>query len=203
MDPIEPFLQADRRADYALSVEATSALFSRAGVPRSPRTVMRYCANGHLDCQKVDTERNEKYLVSRESVDRKIQELPQAISMLTRPDASDRDTAGHDSSQRDTSHQDETAAQLEARVRELEAEIIDLRITNRAKDQFIEAIRHERTSFLEQLTAASREIGQLETRIRLALNSGTPPASPNDAQIDDDVGYPHDALSETPPSVVQ
>jgi integrase len=57
---------------YLLSVEQASELFSSAGTPRSPRTIMRYCAGGHLDAIKVDTDHGEKYLISPESIDRRI-----------------------------------------------------------------------------------------------------------------------------------
>ena len=38
------------QARNTLSVDETSVIFADAGVPRSVRTVQRYCKNGHLDC---------------------------------------------------------------------------------------------------------------------------------------------------------
>lgn len=127
--------------DFSLSVEEASALCFEAGVPRSPRTLMRYCAHGHLDCSKVDTERNEKYLISRSSLERRIQELLQVAT--TGHVESQRDTTRHDAPSRDTSRSDEQSTELEEKVKQLEAENLDLKITNRAKDQLI---RSERTS---------------------------------------------------------
>ena len=52
-----------------------------------------------------------------------------------------------------------------ARVRELEKENMDLKITNRAKDFFIEQLHKERDGFFDQLLSASRKVGELETRL--------------------------------------
>jgi len=193
----------DATIDDSITVEQASALFSDAGVPRSPRTVMRYCAHGHLDCRKIDTERNEKYLVSQESLDRRINELLQVNASTARHDTSERDTTRRDSTQRDTSRNDEDNQGLEGRVKELEAENLDLKITNRAKDQFIEMARQNRESLLEKLTSATRTIGQLETRIRLALGSGAQKnAATDDTRLDEELGYPHDATSDSASPVV-
>jgi hypothetical protein len=50
-------------------------------------------------------------------------------------------------------------------VRALEAEVMDLKITNLAKGQFIEQLRQERSEMLAQLTASARRVGQLETKL--------------------------------------
>ena len=34
-------------SDYSLSIEGALALCARAGLPRTPRTIQRYCANGN------------------------------------------------------------------------------------------------------------------------------------------------------------
>src|SRR4051794_8269736 len=48
-------------SDYSLSIEDALALYTRAGLPRTPRTIQRYCANGHLDCRRVEIPYGEKY----------------------------------------------------------------------------------------------------------------------------------------------
>src|SRR5437588_3191160 len=81
-DQIDSGQDMSRQLDpskYTLSAEEASRLFSNAGVPRSPRTIDRYCKSGHLVCKKIDTERNEKYLITRESVIARIKEVQQAI----------------------------------------------------------------------------------------------------------------------------
>src|SRR3954453_90202 len=54
--------------DYSLSIEDALVLYERAGLPRTPRTVQRYCANGHLDCRRVEIPYGEKYLITPVSV---------------------------------------------------------------------------------------------------------------------------------------
>jgi chromosome segregation ATPase len=52
------------------------------------------------------------------------------------------------------------------RVRELEKEVMDLKITNRGKDYFIEQLQKERDGVLNQIAGLSRQVGQLETQVR-------------------------------------
>ena len=52
------------------------------------------------------------------------------------------------------------------RSQELEREIRDLKITNRAKDMFIEQLKGERAGFFEQLLSTNRTLGQLETKLQ-------------------------------------
>ena len=54
--------------DYTLSIEDAVALYERAGLPRTPRTIQRYCANGHLDCRRVEIPYGEKYLITPASI---------------------------------------------------------------------------------------------------------------------------------------
>ncbi len=51
------------------------------------------------------------------------------------------------------------------RVCEMEQEILDLKITNRAKDQVIDHFRAERKQIIDQLLNASRRVGELETKL--------------------------------------
>src|SRR5438094_339561 len=122
---------------YTLTAEEASRLFINAEVPRSPRTIDRYCKSGHLVCMKVDTERNEKYLITSESVGARIKELqqvPPSGHVETQPDMSRHDESRPDMSRHDSIH-NQTAIdekrKLEERLAELERENTDLKITNR------------------------------------------------------------------------
>src|SRR3954452_3589889 len=44
-------------SDYTLTVEQASELFALGGVPRSIRSVQRFCRKGHLDAITLDTDR--------------------------------------------------------------------------------------------------------------------------------------------------
>src|SRR4051794_37624860 len=43
-------------SDYSLSIEDALALYARAGLPRTPRTIQRYCANGQGEALELEIE---------------------------------------------------------------------------------------------------------------------------------------------------
>jgi hypothetical protein len=178
-------------ARYSLTVEEASFRFVNAGVPRSPRTVIRYCTRGHLDCVEVDTERNEKYLVRQESVTRRIEEIRQAYP--SRRDATGLDTTGSVATHRDTRRDVEETA-LQERIEELERENLDLKIANRAKDQFLTMAKEQLTGLHQEVKEQAYRLGELETRLRLAApREGRPSHG-----IEGEAGYPQ-ASASTPP----
>lgn len=67
------------RARFTLSVKQSTELFADAGVPRSARAITRYCKQGEIDFIPVDTERNAKWLLDRQSVERRIEQLRQSV----------------------------------------------------------------------------------------------------------------------------
>lgn len=59
-------------SDYSLSIEDALARYEAAGVPRTPRSIQRYCAKGDLECHRVETPFGVKFLITPASVDRHI-----------------------------------------------------------------------------------------------------------------------------------
>src|SRR4051812_25550543 len=59
-------------SDYSLSIDDALARYEAAGVPRTPRSIQRYCAKGDLDCHRVETPFGVKFLITPASVDRHI-----------------------------------------------------------------------------------------------------------------------------------
>src|SRR4051794_40902305 len=59
-------------SEFTLSIEEALERYARAGLPRTPRSVQRYCAKGHLDCRLIETSFGEKYLITPASVDKHI-----------------------------------------------------------------------------------------------------------------------------------
>ena len=77
-------------------------------------------------------------------------------------------------------------------MRELEKEVFDLKITNRAKDFFIaqfqkerETFAEERREYVERLMTFNRKVGELETKL---LQLGAPDAVAADDQKGTEVG---------------
>ncbi len=66
-------------ASYSLTIEEAAQLFADAGVPRSVTTITRFCRLGDLDCIRVDTERHFKWMVERNSVEKRITQIKQAL----------------------------------------------------------------------------------------------------------------------------
>ena len=73
-------------SDFTLTIDEALERYGRAGLPRTPRSVQRYCAKGHLECRLIETQFGEKYLISPESVDKHIayiEEVRQARQVPT------------------------------------------------------------------------------------------------------------------------
>ena len=65
----------DTDKDFSLSLEQAAELYARAGHPRTPRSLQRYCVIGHLEARKIATMTGDKYLVTPQSVARHIAQI--------------------------------------------------------------------------------------------------------------------------------
>ena len=77
-------------SEFTLTIDDALERYARAGLPRTPRSVQRYCAKGHLDCRRIETQFGEKYLISPASVDKHIAYIEEV-----RPVATSRDVPRH------------------------------------------------------------------------------------------------------------
>ena len=77
-------------SDFTLTIDEALERYSRAGLPRTPRSIQRYCAKGHLDCRRIETQFGEKYLISPASIDKHIGYIEEV-----RPAATGRDEPRH------------------------------------------------------------------------------------------------------------
>jgi hypothetical protein len=59
-------------SEFTLTIDEALERYARAGLPRTPRSIQRYCAKGHLECRLIETSFGEKYLISPESIDKQI-----------------------------------------------------------------------------------------------------------------------------------
>ena len=57
--------------EFILTIDEALERYARAGLPRTPRSVQRYCAKGHLQCRLIETSFGEKYLITPDSVERR------------------------------------------------------------------------------------------------------------------------------------
>ena len=58
--------------EYSLTIDDAAAMYERAGLPRTLRSIQRYCAKGDLDAHRVETAYGEKFLITPASVKKHI-----------------------------------------------------------------------------------------------------------------------------------
>jgi hypothetical protein len=75
-------------SEFTLTIDDALERYARAGLPRTPRSVQRYCAKGHLDCRRIETQFSEKYLISPSSVDKHIAYIEEVRPVATSRDLS-------------------------------------------------------------------------------------------------------------------
>src|ERR1700676_1094258 len=71
IDTSRPVATSDD-SEFTLTIDDALALYAAAGIPRTPRSIQRYCAKQHLSSRRVETEFGEKYLITRTSVEKHI-----------------------------------------------------------------------------------------------------------------------------------
>src|ERR1700689_4335301 len=70
-------------SEFTLTIDGALERYARAGLPRTPRSVQRYCAKGHLDSRRIETQFGEKYLISPASVDKHIAYIEEVRPVAT------------------------------------------------------------------------------------------------------------------------
>jgi len=131
-------------SDFTLTIDEAVERYGRAGLPRTPRSIQRYCARGHLDCRRIETQFGEKYLISPSSIDKHIAYIeevrPVAISRdVPRPVATDvLDNESRDELRHDTAATADLSRQVAPRyIERLEGENEFLRQQIGVKDNQI------------------------------------------------------------------
>jgi hypothetical protein len=75
-------------SDFTLTIDEALERYSHAGLPRTPRSIQRYCAKGHLDCRRIETSFGEKYLISPGSIAKHIAYIEEVRPVATSRDGS-------------------------------------------------------------------------------------------------------------------
>ena len=71
-------------SEFTLTVDDALLLYAEAGIPRTPRSVQRYCGNEHLSARRVETEFGEKFLITRASVEKHIAYIKEVTPTTSR-----------------------------------------------------------------------------------------------------------------------
>lgn len=174
-----------------LNVKDASLYCTYRGLPRSPKSIRRWCAGGDIDAEKRPNGRTEQWFIKRESLEIKIKEelefLKQLEHSLSQPENATRHTAdvsafdrvradvsGHKRSQADTSERERTHpdAQNQPQIRDLEDQILLLKNDIKWRDQLLKDQKNINIVLMDEVKGQSRYIGHLETNV-LRLGGST------------------------------
>lgn len=175
---------AVRKPSHFLTTREVARLFETAGVARTERSITNWCLPNRtgiarLDCYFDPNER--KYFITPESVNQAIGE-EQAKAARTAPQPAPEPSNPEPPNRAESSARSKTAAndtdESSDDLRSLRQENLDLKITNRAKDMFIDQLQSERAAFaaerqtyVDKLLSSNHRVGQLEARM-LQLSEG-------------------------------
>ena len=135
-------------SDFTLTIEDALALYAAAGIPRTPRSIQRYCAKQHLSSRRIETEFGEKYMITRASVEKHIayirevtpatsRDVPRPVATTVAAENKD-DTQRHETQNADDqSRHVATGPDLSRYVERLEGDIDFLRGQMDVKDNQI------------------------------------------------------------------
>lgn len=196
---------SERKENHTLTVREVARMFEDAGVARTERSIINWCqpdkhGGCRLDCYFDQNER--KYFITPQSVERAIEEERAKSRTDGVPSASGATTGSMLNPSETGSEKQEKVGrdhiEHEKRMKELEQEVMDLKITNKAKDYFIDQLKGDREHFIQerehriqQLVEGSQTIGELKTRL-LQLEAPQPRESLSGVVREARFEEPHD-----------
>ncbi len=157
-------------SDFSLSIEEALERYTHAGHPRTPRSIQRYCAKGHLQCRLVETGFGEKYVIAPNSVDKHIAYIEEVTPVTGRATsrhvATSRTIEDNNNQLPKEPRQDATSPDLSRYVARVEGENEFLRQQITVKDDQI-----------KDLTERARETNHLIAGLQKMLSPllGSPP----------------------------
>ena len=154
---------SERGENHTLTVREVARIFEAEGVARTERSIVNWCQPNRTGIARLDSyfDPNErKYFITPQSVEQAVTEEKAKADKtpISEPVGNIRKDA--ERSAAPFPHAPENRE-----IMELENEIRDLQITNKAKDIVIGQMQKERNGFYDQLLAANRKMGELETKL--------------------------------------
>ncbi len=143
-------------SEFSLSIDEAVERYARAGLPRTPRSIQRYCAKGHLDCRRVETTIGERWLITPSSVDKHIAYIEEV-----RPVATGLDTSRQVATDGGVINQEHAHAGAAATD--------DDKSRQAASDgdsKYVAALERENEFLRGQITVKDTQIGELTQRAR-------------------------------------
>jgi hypothetical protein len=149
-------------SDYSLSIEDALARYEAAGLPRTTRSIQRYCAKGHLDAHRIETPFGEKFLITPASVERHI-----AYINEVRPVATSRDVPRHAATNVAAENKDEEPRQRAATGTDeprQPATTPDLSRLVAAEDRYVARLESENGFLRSQVAVKDKQIAEMLER---------------------------------------
>ena len=175
-------------SEFTLTIDDALSLYAEARIPRTPRSVQRYCAKEHLSCRLIETEIGEKYLITRASVEKHIAYIKE-VTPATSRDVTRRSATIVAAENNEATHQREvatpadgprpvaTSPDLSHYVARLEGDIQFLRGQMEAKD-----------SQIKEATERARETNVLIAGLQKMLSPLL--AAPKERRDEPEDGFP-------------
>lgn len=154
---------SERSENHTLTVREAAKKFEEAGVARTERSIINWCQPNRQGISRLDGyfDPNErKYYITPQSVELAIAEEKAKADKT--PVSEPFGSVRKDAERAEPAYPNDPESR---EIEEMENEIRDLQITNKAKDIVIGQMQKERTGFFDQLLAASRKVGELETKL--------------------------------------
>lgn len=162
-----------------------SYLSQKLKLPRSTKSLRRWCAQEELEAQKRQTRHGEKWFIDRESLEIKIQEELEFLKHSEKPlphseysAGHGADTSGHDRTRPDVSahertradkgaHEDGQDADVSggARMQDLRDQVMLLKHDIQWRDKLLKDQKNANLILMDELKGQSRYIGHLETKV--------------------------------------
>jgi hypothetical protein len=142
-------------SDFTLSIEEALERYAQAGRPRTPRSVQRYCAKGHLQCRLVETSFGEKYLIAPDSVDKHIAYIEEVTP-------TGRDQTRHAATSRDSQAQENSISKEATTSADQSRQVA----TSPDLSRYVARVEGENEFLREQITVKDEQIKDLTERAR-------------------------------------
>jgi hypothetical protein len=145
-------------SEYTLTIDDALERYDRAGLPRTARSVQRYCVKGHLDCRRIETPFGEKYMISPTSVARHIAYIEEV-----RPTATGRDLSRQDATHVAAENQDEPDPHRQSTTTDKSRQVAT---NDDLTARYIDRLEGEVAFLREELTTKNGQIKELTERSR-------------------------------------
>jgi len=145
-------------SEFTLTIDDALQLYAGAGLSRTPRSVQRYCAKGHLEGRLIETPFGEKWLVTPASVTKHIAYIKE-VTPTTGRDLS-RQVAADDEAKEPESIERQAPPTSTVSSRPVATS------PDTDKSQFVALLERENTFLREQVGVKDKQIAELSELYR-------------------------------------